>query len=123
MPPTILVVDDSTSLRAVVKLALTAAKYDVVEAVDGVDALEKLKSIERVRLVICDVNMPRMDGLTFVKTVKGLPEHRFLPVVMLTTEGKPELIAQGKAAGAKAWMVKPFQAEQLVQTVQKLVGA
>ncbi|MFZ5444624.1 MAG: response regulator [Myxococcota bacterium] len=122
MAKTVMVVDDSASLRAVVRLALEKEHFEVVEAVDGLDALEKLAAQQRVRLIICDVNMPRMDGLTFVKSMKAQAQHRFTPVVMLTTEGHPALIAQGKAAGVKAWMVKPFQPDQLLGVVGTLVG-
>lgn len=116
-----MIVDDSVSLRSLVKLALTQAGHEVVEASDGLDALAKLEA-GGVRLVICDVNMPRMDGISFVKAMKGQAANRFTPVVMLTTEGKSELVAQGKAAGAKAWLVKPFKPEQLLGVVSQLMG-
>lgn len=118
----LLIVDDSVSLRGMVKLALSQAGVEIFEAEDGLQALERLKAHPSIKLVICDVNMPRMDGLTFVREMKKQPSSTFTPVVMLTTEQKPELIAQGKAAGAKAWMVKPFQPDQLVSLVQKLMG-
>jgi two-component system chemotaxis response regulator CheY len=123
MAKRILIIDDSASLRGMVKLVLQNGGYDVTEACDGLDALDKLTTAGRVNLMICDVNMPRMDGLAFVKAVKEIADHKFSPVVMLTTEASAELVARGKAAGAKAWMVKPFQPEQLLAVVGKLVGS
>ena len=123
MAKTILVVDDSSSLRTVVNIALTKAGYNVIEAGDGVSALAKLAAASRVHLIVSDVNMPNMDGLTFVTKLKQMAAHRLTPVVMLTTEATPERIAAGKAAGAKAWIVKPFNPPQLLDAVAKLVQA
>jgi two-component system chemotaxis response regulator CheY len=123
MPKTILIVDDSSSLRAVVGIALTRAGYEVIEAGDGLDALAKLEKVAKVHLVVCDVNMPRMDGITFVRQLKLQPRHKFTPVVMLTTEGQEEKMLQGKQAGAKAWILKPFNPPQLLDAVSKLVMA
>ena len=120
MAKTIMVVDDSASLRQVVGIALKGAGYDVVEGCDGKDALTKLDG-RKVNLIISDVNMPNMDGITFVKTVKQRPAYRFTPVVMLTTESQESKKAEGQAAGAKAWVVKPFRPEQMLGVVQKLV--
>src|SRR5215471_3038210 len=120
MAKTILVVDDSASLRQVVGIALTGAGYEVVEAVDGKDALTKLDG-QKVHLIISDVNMPNMDGITLVKEVKQLPAYKFTPIVMLTTESKDSRKAEGQAAGAKAWVLKPFNPPQLLGVVQKLV--
>ncbi len=120
MSKTIFIVDDSASMRQLVRMTLTGAGYQVLEAVDGEDALGKLKG-QRVNLVISDVNMPRMDGLTLLKTLKGDSGHRFTPVLMLTTESEQDKKAAGQAAGAKAWMVKPFQPQQLLAAVEKLV--
>ncbi|WP_079436336.1 response regulator [Zoogloea sp. LCSB751] len=120
MAKTILVVDDSASLRQVVSIALKGAGYDVVEACDGKDALGKLDG-RKVHLVISDVNMPNMDGITFVKEMKKLPSYKFTPVVMLTTENQEAKKAEGQAAGAKAWMVKPFAPAQMLNAVSKLV--
>ncbi|HUW76162.1 MAG TPA: response regulator [Gallionella sp.] len=120
MAKTILVVDDSASLRQVVSIALKGAGYDVIEACDGQDALSKLKG-QKVNLVISDVNMPNMDGITFVKEMKKLPEFKFTPVIMLTTEGQESKKQEGQAAGAKAWVVKPFQPAQMLAAVGKLV--
>ncbi|MEO3691951.1 MULTISPECIES: response regulator [unclassified Roseateles] len=119
MSKTIMVVDDSGSFRTVVKLALQKAGYTVMEAGDGKDALAKLAGA-KVNLIVCDVNMPNMDGLTFLKTLKTLPAHKFVPVIMLTTESQEAKKAEGKAAGARAWITKPFQPSQLVDAVNKL---
>ncbi len=121
MAKTILIVDDSSSLRTVVKLALTRAGYDVHEAGDGVEALAKLDSVAKVNLIVSDVNMPNMDGITFVSQVKQHPRHKFTPVIMLTTEGQDAKKEQGRAAGAKAWIVKPFNPPQLLDAVSKLI--
>jgi two-component system chemotaxis response regulator CheY len=119
MGKTVMVVDDSGSFRTVVKLALAKAGYEVVEAVDGQDASEKLDA-RRPNLIVCDVNMPRMDGLSFARHVKGSPVHRFTPIIMLTTESQEAKKAEGKAAGVRAWITKPFQPSQLVDAVQRL---
>ena len=120
MQKTIMIVDDSASLRQVVGIALRGAGYDVLEGCDGTDALAKLKG-QKVHLIISDVNMPNMDGITLVKHVKQLPAYKFTPIVMLTTESKDSRKAEGQAAGAKAWMLKPFNPPQLLAVVQKLV--
>jgi two-component system chemotaxis response regulator CheY len=119
MAKTILVVDDSASLRQVVKMALTGAGYNVLEAGDGQAALALLDG-RQINMVVCDVNMPIMNGIEFVKAAKALPAYKFLPILMLTTESQEEKKEQGKAAGAKAWMVKPFAPTQLVNAVAKL---
>ncbi len=121
MAKTILIVDDSSSLRTVVRIALTRAGYDVIEAGDGVQALAAMDGGTRINLVVCDVNMPNMDGITFVSTMKQNSKHKFTPVVMLTTEGQEEKKNQGRAAGAKAWIVKPFNPPQLLDAVSKLI--
>ncbi|WP_233233830.1 response regulator [Bordetella sp. LUAb4] len=120
MPKTILIVDDSASVRQVVGIALRGAGYDVIEGRDGQDALTKLTG-QKVHLIISDVNMPNMDGITFLKSVKQLPAYRFTPVIMLTTESQEEKKREGQQAGAKAWVVKPFQPAQLLGAVEKLV--
>jgi len=120
MAKTILIVDDSSSLRTVVRIAFTRAGYDVLEAVDGVQALKVMDGPTRVNLVVCDVNMPNMDGITFVTTLKQHAKHKFVPVIMLTTEGQEEKKNQGRLAGAKAWIVKPFNPPQLLDAVSKL---
>ncbi|PXW95499.1 two-component system chemotaxis response regulator CheY [Sphaerotilus hippei] len=118
MSKTIMVIDDSSSFRTVVKLALQKAGYTVVEAMDGQDAAEKLGG-NRPHLIVCDVNMPRMDGLTFARHVKAGP-HKFTPIIMLTTESQEAKKAEGKAAGVRAWITKPFQPSQLVDAVSRL---
>ncbi len=120
MPKTILIVDDSASVRQVVGIALRGAGYEVIEGRDGQDALAKLTG-QKVHLIISDVNMPNMDGITFLKSVKQLPAYRFTPVIMLTTESQEEKKREGQLAGAKAWVVKPFQPAQLLGAVEKLV--
>jgi two-component system, chemotaxis family, chemotaxis protein CheY len=119
MAKTILIVDDSASLRQVVAIALRGGGYDVLEAPDGEDALGLLDG-RKVHLIISDVNMPRMDGIRFVQALKQLPAYRFTPVIMLTTEFTDEKKQQGQAAGARAWVVKPFKPEQMLAAVQKL---
>lgn len=120
MAKTIMVVDDSASLRQVVGIALKGAGYEVMEGCDGQDALSKLTG-QKVHLIISDVNMPKMDGITFVSSVKQMSAYKFTPVIMLTTESDEAKKRAGQAAGAKAWVVKPFKPEVLLNAVQKLV--
>jgi two-component system chemotaxis response regulator CheY len=122
MAKTIMVVDDSISIRQVVGIALRQAGYEVIEACDGNDALVRLAALsgQKINLIISDVNMPNMDGITFVRELKTRPAYKFTPVLMLTTESQEEKKEQGKAAGARAWMVKPFKPEALLAAVQKL---
>lgn len=120
MAKTILVVDDSASMRQVVSMALKGGGFDVIEACDGKDALAKLAG-QKVHLVISDVNMPNMDGITFVTEMKKIPAYKFVPVIMLTTEGNEEKKKAGQAAGAKAWVVKPFMPQQMLAAVSKLL--
>lgn len=121
MSKTVLIVDDSASVRQVVTIALKGDGYDVIDACDGKDALSKLDG-RKIHLIVSDVNMPNMDGITLVKEVKKLPAYKFTPIVMLTTEGADDMKQQGKAAGAKAWIVKPFQPAQLLQAAKMLIG-
>ncbi|MBL8460646.1 response regulator [Zoogloea sp.] len=120
MGKTILIVDDSTSLRQVVGIALKGAGYDVIEGCDGKDALTKLDG-RKIHLIISDVNMPNMDGISFVKALKQIPAYKFTPVIMLTTEAGDDKKREGQAAGAKAWVVKPFQPPQMLTAVSKLI--
>ncbi|WP_166365806.1 response regulator [Pseudomonas akapageensis] len=120
MAKTILIVDDSSSFRQVVGIALKTAGYSVVEACDGKDALGKLDG-RKINLIVSDVNMPVMDGITFVKAAKQLPAYRFTPVIMLTTEAGESKKSEGKAAGVRAWVVKPFQPPVLLDAVSKLI--
>jgi two-component system chemotaxis response regulator CheY len=117
----ILAVDDSNSMREMVAYTLRAAGFDVAEAPDGADALEMAKK-ENFRLVLCDVNMPRMDGISLVKALRQLPDYKFTPLLMLTTESGPEKKQEGRAAGATGWLVKPFNPEQLISTINKVIG-
>lgn len=119
MSKTIMVVDDSGSFRTVVKLALQKAGFAVVEAVDGKDAVAKLTG-QKLNLIVCDVNMPNMDGLSFLRHLKGTGAYKFVPVIMLTTESQESKKAEGRAAGARAWITKPFQPSTLVEAVNKL---
>lgn len=120
MAKTILVVDDSAAVRQVVGIVLRGAGYDVIEAVDGKDALVKLGA-QKVHLIISDVNMPNMDGIAFVKEVKQLADYKFTPVIMLTTESQELKKQEGQAAGARAWVMKPFQPAQMLAAVSKLI--
>jgi len=117
----ILAVDDSASMRQMVSFTLKGAGYDVIEAVDGVDALNKAQA-KTVDLVVTDVNMPNKDGITLIKDLRGLPAYKFTPMLMLTTEAGGDKKQQGKAAGATGWIVKPFNPDQLLKTVKKVLG-
>jgi two-component system, chemotaxis family, chemotaxis protein CheY len=117
----ILAVDDSASMRQMVAFTLKSAGFDVAEAEDGQAALDLAKT-EKFKLVLADVNMPRMDGITLVRNLRTLADYKFTPLLMLTTESTPEKKLEGKAAGATGWLVKPFNPEQLVATVQRVLG-
>jgi two-component system chemotaxis response regulator CheY len=121
MNKTIMVVDDSASVRQVVSITLKGAGYNVIEARDGKDALKRLENT-RIDLFISDVNMPEMDGITLLKLLKTRPDTKFTPVIMLTTETEAAKKEQGRAAGAKAWIVKPFQPSQMLAAVSKLIA-
>jgi len=121
MEKTIMTVDDSASIRMMVSFSLKEAGFKVVEAVDGVDALEKLEEHD-ISLVIADVNMPVMDGIQFVKEMRVHPKYKFTPVVMLTTESHESMKEKGREAGATGWIVKPFKPEQLISVVRKVLG-
>ena len=121
MVKTVMVVDDSASLRKVVGIALQGAGYEVIEASDGQDAIGKLDG-RKLNLMISDVNMPRMDGITLVQRVKEMSVYRYLPIIMLTTESQDELKRKGQEAGVKAWVVKPFNPDQMLNAVAKLVS-
>ncbi len=120
MAKTILIVDDSASVRTVVSTTLKGAGYNVIQGTDGKDALSKMTG-EKIHMIISDVNMPNMDGIEFVKEVKKMPAYKFTPICMLTTESEASKMQEGKAAGAKAWIVKPFQPPKLLAAVEKLV--
>ena len=118
----ILLVDDSASVRKVAGIALTSAGYNVMEAANGQEALSKMTG-EKIHLIISDVNMPVMDGIAFLKEVKRHPNYKFTPVIMLTTEAGEDKKQEGRAAGAKAWITKPFQPAVMLEAVSKLVMA
>lgn len=120
MAKSIMIVDDSTTFRQVVSIALKQEGYTVIEASDGRDALNKLTG-QKVHLIISDVNMPNMDGITMVKAIKQKPEYKFTPIIMLTTESGDDKKTAGKEAGVKAWVVKPFQPPVLLNAIQKLI--
>ncbi len=117
----IMTVDDSASIRQMVNFTLKSAGYQVVEAVDGKDAVSKLQD-SNVHMVLTDLNMPNMDGIQLIKSVRAMPSYKFIPIVMLTTESQAEKKQEGKAAGATGWIVKPFKPEQLLAVVKKVLG-
>jgi two-component system chemotaxis response regulator CheY len=117
----ILVVDDSRSMRQMVLFALKNAQFETSEACDGVEALEWAQNNPKVDLVLSDVNMPNMDGIELIKRLRGLPEYRFTPILMLTTESSDEKKMEGKNAGATGWIVKPFNPEKLIATINKVI--
>lgn len=117
----ILAVDDSTSMRQMVTFTLKSAGFDVVDAADGVEALEAANK-QQFDLVVSDVNMPKMDGITLVKELRNLESYKFTPILMLTTESSGEKKQAGRQAGATGWIVKPFNPDQLLATVKKVIG-
>lgn len=117
----ILAVDDSASMRQMVSFTLQGAGYEVVEACDGQDALSKAKQ-NQVDLVLSDVNMPVMDGIALIRQLRTLPNYKFTPILMLTTESATDKKTEGKAAGATGWIVKPFNPDQLLNTIKKVLG-
>ena len=119
--PKILTADDSASMRQMVSFTLKGAGYQVVEAVDGQDALNKAQS-EKADLVLTDVNMPNMDGISLVRQLRSLPDYKFTPILLLTTESALDKKQEGKAAGATGWLVKPFNPDQLLTTIKKVLG-
>ena len=121
MSKTILAVDDSASIRQMVAFTLKSSGYEVVEAVDGMDGLEKAKA-KSFNLILTDQNMPRMDGLTLIKNLRAMAQYKAVPILMLTTESSDAMKAQGKASGATGWLVKPFDPQKLVEVVKKVMG-
>lgn len=121
MAKVIMTADDSASVRQMVSFTLKQGGYDVVEAVDGKDALQKL-STTKVDMLITDLNMPNLDGIGLIKGARALPACKFIPIVMLTTESQDSRKQEGKAAGATGWIVKPFKPEQLMAVVKKVLG-
>lgn len=120
MSKKILIVDDSVTLRRQVRTTLTRAGFEVVEAADGLEGKARIDADPELAVVICDVNMPRMNGIDMVEQVKSDPAHAELPIVMLTTEAKPELMQRAKRRGARAWIMKPFEPRLLTAAVHKL---
>ncbi|HLA36281.1 MAG TPA: response regulator [Rhodocyclaceae bacterium] len=121
MAKTILAVDDSASIRQMVAFTLKSSGYEVVDAVDGMDGLEKAKT-KSFSLVITDQNMPRMDGLTLIKSLRAMAQYKTTPILMLTTESSDAMKQQGRAVGATGWLVKPFDPQKLVEVVKKVIG-
>lgn len=121
MSARILVVDDSASMRQMVAFALTSAGFTVDEAEDGQVALGRAQG-QRFNAVVTDVNMPNMDGIALIRALRGIPDYKFTPMLMLTTESAADKKAEGRAAGATGWLVKPFNPEQLIATVQKVLA-
>ena len=117
---TIMTVDDSASLRQMVRFVLSGGGYAVIEAADGLDALSKLNG-QDLDLFLTDINMPKMDGIELTRKLRAMPQYKFVPIVLLTTESHPEKKQEGKAAGATAWIVKPFNPDQLLAVVKKVV--
>jgi len=121
MAKTVLAVDDSASIRQMVSFTLKSAGYDVIEAADGQEGLDKAKG-RAFNLVLTDQNMPRMDGLTLIKSLRGMPNYRSVPILMLTTESSDAMKSQGRTAGATGWLVKPFDPNKLIEVVKKVIG-
>ena len=120
MSRTILAVDDSASVRQLVSFTLRAANYEVIEAVDGRDALQRLQG--PVHLVITDLNMPNADGIELIRGIRGHPDYRYIPIIVLTTESQEARKQAARAAGATGWIVKPFLPEQLLAVARKVLG-
>ena len=123
MGKTVLVVDDSVSMRQMVSFTLTGAGFEVVEAGDGKEAVDKLNGGAKPNLVITDLNMPNMDGISLIKAIRGMAAHKFTPVLMLTTESADDKKKEGQSAGATGWIVKPFNPEQMLATINKVMPA
>ncbi len=121
MAKTILTVDDSASIRQMVAFTLKGAGYDVVDAADGLAGLNKAKA-SSFNLILTDQNMPNMDGLTLIKSLRAMPAYKTVPILMLTTESGDAMKAQGRAAGATGWLVKPFDPQKLLEVVKKVIG-
>jgi len=119
----VLIIDDSASVRRQVTTVLTQAGFEMLEAVDGVDGAAQIRSNADLALVLCDINMPKLNGLDMLESLTEEIARKCLPVVMLTTEGEPAAMARAKKAGVKGWIVKPFKEPLLVGAVKKLTGA
>lgn len=121
MSAKILTVDDSASLRMAIRIALAGAGYDVTEAEDGLDGIEKAKN-DQFDLIVTDLNMPNMDGLTMIRELRAMPAYCGTPIIFLTTESDDAMKQQAKAAGATGWLVKPFVPDQLIRVSRKVLG-
>ncbi len=120
MSKVIMTADDSTSIRQMVSFTLKQAGYEVLEAVDGQDAVDKLAGAS-IDMLITDLNMPNMDGFELIKQVRAMAQFKFIPIIMLTTESQADMKQKGKAAGATGWIVKPFKPEQLLAVIKKVL--
>ena len=121
MSQSILIVDDSSSMRQMVSFTLKNARYEVIEAVDGQDALNRLARMSAVSLIVTDLNMPNVDGIQLIRAIRSTTAHKFVPIIMLTTESQESKKLEGKSAGATGWIVKPFKPEQLLAVVKKVI--
>ncbi|XPV74943.1 MAG: response regulator [Desulfovibrio sp.] len=122
MPNTVLVVDDSKTVRNLVAFIMKREGFHVVTAEDGMDALEKLREVDNYDLIVSDVNMPRMDGLAFIKSLREMDSYRDTPIIVLSTEGEEQDVESGLSVGANLYMVKPAQPEKLVRNAKMLLG-
>jgi len=123
MAKIILAIDDSTSIRQMVAFTLKSAGYAVIEAADGQEGLDKANAAnDTISLILTDQNMPKIDGLTLIKTLRTIPKFATTPILMLTTESSDDMKSQGKAAGATGWLVKPFDPHKLLEVVKKVIG-
>jgi len=120
MPKKVLIVDDSAAIRQSISFILGQEGYATVEAVDGLDALERLASVDALDLIITDVNMPNLDGIGFIRKARELEKFKFTPILVLTTESQGSKMNEGKEAGATGWIVKPFNADKLLGIVKKV---
>jgi len=123
MGKTVLIVDDSVSMRQMVSFTLKGAGFEVVEAGDGREAVTKLNGGAKPQLVITDLNMPNMDGIGLIKAIRGMASHKFTPILMLTTESADGKKKEGQSAGATGWIVKPFNPDQMLATIKKVLPA
>lgn len=121
MAKTIMAVDDSASVRQMVSFTLSEAGYKVIEACNGKDALSKLNG-DTLHLIVTDLNMPEMNGIDLIKNVRTDPKHKFVPIILLTTESHDDKKKEGKSAGATGWIVKPFKPDQLLAVIKKVIG-
>ena len=121
MGKTVLVVDDSVSMRQMVSFTLKGAGFEVEEAGDGKEAVDKLNAGAKPNLVITDLNMPNMDGISLIKAIRDMPAYKFTPVLMLTTESADDKKKEGQSAGATGWIVKPFNPDQMLATINKVL--